>query len=395
MAFILHTAFYLCSANRKDTLQILLSIFFALAAVQIIYWIVFLVAFSKKQPASATGRQLPVSVVICAHDEEDNLKALIPALMAQDYPEFEIVVVDDRSNDATFDWLLEETRKDHRLRMVHVNRTPPHVNGKKYGVTLGIKAAKYEWLLLTDADCRPNSRNWISSMAAQFDEPPVSFVLGFSPYIRIPGFLNIFIRFETLLTAIQYIGLALLGNPFMGVGRNLAYRRSMFLENKGFNNFLNVTGGDDDLFVNQHARGKSTRVVVGEESMMYSIPHTRWGAYYTQKTRHLSVGKFYRAKHRFVLGIFAVSWLLTWFLGLGLLIALPLQAEPLWIALYAVIGVLVLRTGFISLILHITSKKLGQKFEAWMVPLLDFIYAFYYLVTGLTALVSKEVRWKN
>src|SRR5690606_33778770 len=123
--------------------------------------------------------------------------------------------------------------------------------GKKYGLTLGIKAASHEWILLTDADCRPNSRRWIRSMSRYFDED-TQFVLGFSPYRATAGLLNLFIRFETMLTAIQYFSFGWLGNPYMGVGRNLAYRKSKFLEEKGFNNFLHVTGGDDDLFVNQH-----------------------------------------------------------------------------------------------------------------------------------------------
>ncbi|HEY3405204.1 MAG TPA: glycosyltransferase, partial [Ohtaekwangia sp.] len=126
-------------------MQILFFIFLVAALVQTVYFIVFLIAFARKQP-DRSGQPLPVSVIVCAHDEEENLKELIPLLLSQNYPEFEIIVVDDRSNDNTFDWLLTETKKDHRVRMVHVNRLPPHVNGKKYAITLGIKAAKYEWL---------------------------------------------------------------------------------------------------------------------------------------------------------------------------------------------------------------------------------------------------------
>ncbi|HEY9008618.1 glycosyltransferase [Ohtaekwangia sp.] len=364
---------------------ILFVIFSALVGIQLIYLIVFLVAISKKRTATQTER-LPVSIIICAHDEEENLKELIPELLAQDYPEFEIVVVDDRSNDTTFDWLLEETSKDHRLRMVHVNRTPPHVNGKKYGITLGIKAAKYEWILLTDADCRPLTKQWIASMSAQFNES-TSFVLGTSPYVKVPGLLNAFIRFETLLTALQYISFASLGNPYMGVGRNMAYRKSMFLQKKGFNNFLNVTGGDDDLFVNQHATGKNTKVVIGEESLIYSLPETTWSSFFRQKTRHLSVGKLYRFGHRFLLGLFTLTWLLTWFGGI------PLAFVPEFT--YLVVGALLFRMLFLVMVANMAAKRFGVRFEVWLVPLLDFIYAFYYLVTGLMALVSKKVRWKN
>jgi glycosyltransferase involved in cell wall biosynthesis len=162
-------------------------------------------------------------------------------------------------------------KRRSRLKMVNIDSTPAHVNGKKYAITLGIKAAKHDWILLTDADCRPNNEQWIRVVSERCSEDK-NFVLGYSAYEKRPGFLNLFIRFETLLTAIQYIGFALAGNPYMGVGRNLAYRKSVFLENKGFNNFLSVTGGDDDLFVNQHATAKNTAVVLGRRCTCEFVP---------------------------------------------------------------------------------------------------------------------------
>src|SRR5690349_11485174 len=165
--------------------------------------------------------------------------------------------------------------------MVHVNRLPAHVNAKKYAITLGIKAAKFEWLLFTDADCRPGDQ-WVRSMSSQFNNE-TSFVLGFSPYVKMLGVLNAFIRFETIITAIQYISFTLLGRPYMGVGRNLAYRRSIFLDGKGFNNFLNVTGGDDDLLVNQHATATNTVVHVDENALVYSKPKLTWSTFFNQK----------------------------------------------------------------------------------------------------------------
>ncbi|HEY3403977.1 MAG TPA: glycosyltransferase, partial [Ohtaekwangia sp.] len=286
----------------------------------------------------------------------------------------------------TFDWLLTETKKDHRVRMVHVNRLPPHVNGKKYAITLGIKAAKYEWLLFTDADCRPAGMDWIKSMSNGFSADS-KFVLGYSPYLKGKGLLNHFIRFEALISGIQYLSFAVLGNPYMGVGRNLSYRRSLFLEAKGFNDTISITGGDDDLFVNRHANGGNTTVCIGGASLIYSIPQTTWSSFFTQKIRHLSVGKFYRFRHRALLGIFSVSWLVTWFAGFFLLCTTY--------GLYGVLGALLTRLLVFSLLVNKASEKLGQPFPVWAVLPLDFIYAFYYLVTGLVALVSKKVRWKN
>jgi cellulose synthase/poly-beta-1,6-N-acetylglucosamine synthase-like glycosyltransferase len=359
----------------------------SLVFVQVTYLLIFIIGLSKKKVTTDGGR-LPVSVIVCAHDEVENLKELIPQLLSQDHPEFEVIIVDDRSNDSTFDFLLEATAKDHRLRMVHINRTPPHTNSKKYALTLGIKAARFEWLLLTDADCRPDGTSWISTMSRQFNDA-TQFVLGYSPYEKGKGFLNAFIRFDTLMTAIQYVSFALLGNPYMGVGRNLAYRRSRFLEVKGFNNIIAITGGDDDLFVNLHAKGRNTAVCVERASQTHSKPKTSLKNFIQQRVRHLSVGRHYRFGHRLLLGLFMISWLGVWFLGL------PLMLKGDYYIAGIAGGLIIFRIILVIITVHLAAKRFGQQFELWLVPLLDFIYAFYYLVTGLRTLVTKKVRWKN
>lgn len=376
--------------NHFTPLHLLLIVFFITIGIQVVYFLVFSIAFSKKH-ANKKPQPLPVSVIVCAHDEEENLKELIPILLAQDHREFEVIIVDDRSNDSTFDLLLAQTAKDHRLRMVHVNRTPPHVNSKKYALTLGIKAARYEWILLTDADCRPDGSAWISTMSSHFSDT-TEFVLGYSPYLKKSGILNAFVRFEALLTGMQYISFALLGNPYMGVGRNMAYRRSKFLGVKGFNNILHVTGGDDDLFVNQHAKGSNTSVCLEVQSHTHSIPKTTWQSFFTQKVRHLSVGRRYRLSHRFLLGLFMSTWLITWIVGVPMAY---FSEHYYFVPDYLIPGLLGLRLILVIVTIQVVAKKLGQRFEIWLVPLLDFIYAFYYLVTGLRALVTKKVRWKN
>ncbi|HEY5824611.1 MAG TPA: glycosyltransferase [Cyclobacteriaceae bacterium] len=357
----------------------------AVLSVQIIYILVFLYAFLKQEKSKQVV-SVPVSVIVCAHDEEQNLKELIPQLLAMDYPEFEVIIVEDRSNDDTFDFLLEATKAHPKLKMVCVQQTPEHINGKKFGLTLGIKAAHYEWILFTDADCRPSGANWISEMSAHFTEKS-EIVLGFSPYKKLPGLLNSFIRFETFLTAIQYIGLALVGKPYMGVGRNLAYRKSLFISNKGFNTHLSVMGGDDDLFVNEYATSANTMVSIGKEALVFSQPKTTFLDYYYQKLRHLSVGKKYKFIDRFILGLFSFTWILTW------IFVVPASLFSSW--LYWIAGGFMLRWILLTTLFQVAPKRLGDRFEAWKTPFLDFIYAFYYLVAGLAALVSKKVRWKN
>ncbi len=356
-----------------------------LIAIQVGYLILYLSAFLRK--AAPLGKSSdPVSVIVCAHDEELNLRELLPLILAQDYHSFEVIVVEDRSNDGSFDYLNDMVGKNPKLRLITVKSKPEHINGKKFALTLGIKAAKNEWILLTDADCRPKNNKWIQGMSRQFSDNK-AIVLGYSPYEKSPGFLNTFIRFECLLTAIQYMGMAIMRNPYMGVGRNLAYRKSLFLKNKGFNNHLSITGGDDDLFINEVATKDNTNVCINNESIVYSKPKKTWEDFYIQKIRHLSVGKHYKSGDRVKLGLFILSYIGAW------LVLVPAIAYSSII--FIPIGAFALRIVMFTSLVHSSSRKLGDAFETWKVPFLDFIFVIYYLVIGLVALHTNKIRWKK
>lgn len=355
-------------------------------AIQLVYLVIFLTAFVRqhRNPVTNNPADRQVSVIVCAHDEEENLRQLIPILLSQHHSNYEVIIVDDRSNDGTYDMLLKMTAENSKLKMVTIRELPQHMTGKKFALTMGIKAAKYDWVLLTDADCRPGP-NWIDGMTQNFLDNK-NIVLGFSPYERHPGLLNSFIRFESFLTAIQYFAFAILGRPYMGVGRNLSYRRKLFLESKGFNDHLDLLGGDDDLFVNQHATGSTTAVAMGAGVVVRSVPKKTWTEFFHQKLRHLSVGKRYKGGDRFLLGVFTFSWLLWPFTC----VALP------FLGIYSAVlgGMILLRWILLLALFGYAQRALGEPFEAWKVPFLDFIYAFYYLVAGPIALVTKRVRWK-
>jgi len=355
--------------------------------IQLIYLIVFFIAFSGKRKQPEGKEVVPVSVIVCAHDEEENIKALVPMLLNQKYPAFEVIIVEDRCNDGTFDYLLEATNKNTRLKMVRVRFLPEHMNGKKYALTLGLKAAANEWVLLTDADCRPLTDQWIQSMAAYF-QTDKEIVIGYSPYFKLPTYLNSFIRFESLLTGIQFIGAALLGKPYMGVGRNLAYRKDLFFNNKGFNKHMGITGGDDDLFVNEHATKRNTAVSLGVDTLIPSEAKKTWKEYVYQKLRHLSVGKRYNLVDKICLGLFSSTWVMSWIVVVPLLFFLPPIKGFVWI------GFLVREFLLIALVYR-ASRVLADPFESWKTPFLDFNYAIYYLGTGVGALFSKRVRWKK
>ncbi len=326
----------------------------------------------------------PVSVIICAHNEKENLQALLPMLYSQLYKNFQIVIVDDASSDGTIDFLREEEKNHPNLKVVWIKYRPKHVQSKKFALTMGIKAAQHEKLVLTDADCRPDSDYWLTGMASKL-ENEVEFVLGYSPYQMDKGLLNHFIRFETLHTGFLYISAALAGHPYMGVGRNLAYRKSYFLKKKGFYRIHHLVGGDDDLFVNRHACGSNTKVSIHKNTLMHSIPKKNWQAFYRQKVRHLGIGKYYKRKDKIWIGLLSISSVLLW-------ICFPVLLFHENERYYAIIGFL-LRWGLLFAVFISAGKKLNDPINWVLLPIFDVLYVIYYMIIGTKALSTKNTRW--
>ena len=249
---------------------------------------------SKVILKNTTPEYPPVSVIICARNEHENLQDYLAVILSQDYPCYEVIVVDDSSDDET-DLLLERLSRQYaNLYHTFVPRGARILSSKKLALTIGIKAAKYEHLLLTDADCRPESKNWIREMMQGFANENTEVVVGFSPYFEKKGLLNHIISYDTLFSGLQYMGMARSGHPYMGVGRNLAYKRSTFFNIGGFKTLINNLAGDDDLFVNRVATRINTTVVCNKDSLVWSLPKTTWHEWLHQKHRHLSVSPKYR-----------------------------------------------------------------------------------------------------
>lgn len=325
-----------------------------------------------------------VTIIICAHNELDNLRQLLPKLYSQKYSRFEIVVVEDRSSDGSLDFLLGEKELEPRLKLVWLRHRPEHIRGKKYALTLGIRAASYNKLLLTDADCLPDSDHWIRTMMYHFDDDK-EFVLGYSPYLRTKGLLNAYIRYETLLTAGMYFSAAMAGHPYMGVGRNLAYRKSFFLEKKGFYRHLHIMGGDDDLFVNGHAIAQNTAVCVDAGTHMRSKPKNSWKEYFRQKKRHLNVGKYYKKKDQQWLASISAAHLFFW---LGLIVLFLGGYEPILI-----FAGLILKWICQFYFLKKSADRLLEPINWALLPILDFLYVIYYIILGISAISSKSTQW--
>jgi cellulose synthase/poly-beta-1,6-N-acetylglucosamine synthase-like glycosyltransferase len=282
------------------SLIILFCIFAAVSAVQLFYYLFFYLSVYLNVPYDLKKNKQPVSIIICARNEAENLQNFLPSVLEQDYPDYEVIVVNDCSEDNSYDILAKFLKKYPHLRISTVNRDPKFSHNKKFAQFIGIKAAKNEILLFTDADCRPESNKWLEGMTSHFEEK-VDFVLGYGGYLSEKGLLNKYIRYDSLTIAMQYLGMAIRKVPYMGVGRNLAYRRSVFFANKGFGSHNHIVSGDDDLLVNTIATGENTHVEFSQETHTRSVPAASLNEWITQKKRHLTTAPFYKPRDKFLL----------------------------------------------------------------------------------------------
>lgn len=367
-------------------LNIIFYAFIGVVAVQLLYYVVVFGKFAYRKPQKSTPKRIPISVIVCAKNEEENVKKFVPLLAEQNYPDFEIVLIDDASSDGTLD-LLEEFEKQYaNVRLVKVENNEAFWGNKKFALTLGIKAAKKEYLLFTDADCRPSSPNWIMEMSSQFTKEK-TIVLGYGAYERVPGsFLNKIIRFETMLTAVQYFSWARLGSPYMGVGRNMAYKKEEFFNVNGFIDHMKIRSGDDDLFINQAASGANTTIADTADSFTYSMPKTSFKEWFTQKRRHVSTAGHYKFGDKLQLGVFYTSQLLFLILPIVLL-----AFQHQWIVVCALIG---FRYLFTWITLGLSAGKLREKDTMYWYPIIEISLIFTQLNIFFSNIFSKPVHWK-
>jgi cellulose synthase/poly-beta-1,6-N-acetylglucosamine synthase-like glycosyltransferase len=290
---------------------IIFYLFALVAAVQLFYYLYFFrrVAFYKQEEKEQT-QEHPVSVIICARDEDENIARNLPGILVQEYQStHEVIVVNDNSIDDTKYILAELQKTFKKLQIVDLTQEAKMIAGKKFPLSIGIKESKHEIVLLTDADCVPASEHWLFKMQDAFSNG-TEVALGYGAYQKMPGFLNKAIRFETFHTALQYFSYALAGKPYMGVGRNLAYRKDLFFRNKGFSSINHIPSGDDDLFINKVATKENTTVVMDPDAFTLSKPKQSWKEWMKQKNRHYTTGKFYKTSHKFLLGVYTASFFL-------------------------------------------------------------------------------------
>jgi cellulose synthase/poly-beta-1,6-N-acetylglucosamine synthase-like glycosyltransferase len=340
------------------------------------------VAFQTEQP--------PISVIICAKDESDNLRKFLPFVLQQEYPDFEVIVINDGSTDES-DILLNDLSVEYpNLRTTFVPVGANNLSTKKLGLTLGIKAAKNDLLLFTDADCMPEDKFWIARMARNFS-PDTDFVLGYGAYFNKKGFLNRLITYDTLFIGLQYMGMAIARKPYMGVGRNLAYRKETFFAQKGFASTLHLSSGDDDLMVNKASNSKNTRIEISPDSITWSEPNRTYKDWFYQKERHLSVSAYYKGSSKFRLslepmsrGLFYLAFIAALVFG-GLIVQISA-------------GVLFLARLIIQLcVINGSSKHFGERKYIMTLPVFDIylpLVSLYILTIGKHSSRKRPMRGK-
>lgn len=363
----------------------LIIVLFGLATViQCWYWAIVFSKMARWKPDNNPAPEpVPVSIIICAKNEAENLKKNLGHFLSQNYPFFEVVVVNDNSTDETLNVLLEFQKEHPILHIVNREQPDPKQVGKKFALAEGITKATNNVLLLSDADCTPRNYDWLRSMQSFLTEDK-SIVLGYGPYFKEKTVLNTFIRYETVWTAIQYFSFALWGYPYMGVGRNMMYRKSLFFEAGGFQSHEHIASGDDDLFINAIAHLNNTTVNIDERSFVHSEPKRTWKAWYRQKTRHYSTSTAYRPTHKVLLGLLSASHFGHLFLGTFLFF---LGYFPIFLVGY------IIRMSIILLVSRFILRRLDEYSLWFWLPVLDVAMVFYYIIFAPILFFGSKNRW--
>ena len=357
--------------------NLMLIVFAGAFIIQLNYFMFFFMRMILKQKPVVIEKLKPVSIIIAARNEEQNLIEFLPKIFEQDYPEFEIIVVNDRSWDKSIDILQAFALNHNNLHIVEVPDREKDGFAKKFAITLGIKAAKHELLVFIDADCYPNSKKWLKEMASRHTGSK-NLILGASPYAREKGILNKVIRFDAAQIAVQYLSLAKAGIPYMGVGRNLSYTQELYDSVRGFKSHYFIPSGDDDLFVNEAGTKRNTTVVFSEEAITFSIPKNNFIDWWHQKKRHLITGKYYKTFHKILLTLYPFSLVIMY-----ILLPFLLVMHNWW---YIALGIVGFRVLLQMIIFSRPFKVMGSRDLILLAPFLEIVL----LIINPILLLSKK-----
>ena len=365
-----------------------LIIFLIAFLVELFYYLYFFIQAGKEKPKKRVKKDSlpPVSVIICARNEEGNLKKNLPRILSQNYPYYEVIVVDDCSDDNTNTLLMDFKLKHPNFKFTAIKGDTKFTHNKKLALTIGIKAASNEHLLFTDADCYPASNRWIREMMINYTRK-TEIVLGYGGYEMRSGFLNKIIRYETIFTAMQYMGFAERKIPYMGVGRNLSYTKSLFFKNKGFASHTHLDSGDDDLFISETANAINTVVETNPDSFTRSIPENNLKDWFRQRKRHFTTGFRYKPRIKLLLSLEYFARMFFYLSFLFLLFEVTLYQ---FILIIFVIN-LIIKGIILKIILRRLNEAFLFIFSLIIEPFIPFVYILIHFINFVE---SKKNRWR-
>lgn len=370
----------------SDPLHLILALVFAtMALVQLFYFWVFFSRLAFYKVGGDFKETPPVSVVITASNQYRALRDNLPALFEQDYPDFEVVVVNDNSDDDTDELLKSFSDKYPQLRVVELTQSLNWFRGRKFPLSLGLKSAGSEILILTDADCRPAGNQWLHNIVSAY-RGKTSVVLGYATW-KTNSSINKWLRFTAFYDALMYLSMAAAGLPFKGIGKNLSYLKSLFYAHKGFSSHYTIDAGDDELFVNRAATRKNTTIVPAPGAQVYSTKPVSFISWLKLERTRLSIRRFFRFKHRIMIQVFNLSNFIFFAM---FIVLLTMDIAPL-----AVLAVFLLRFISQMVIFGLSQKHLAEKKLLLLSPLFEVFLILIDFFIWLLLIFTKKNKWAS
>ncbi|MDR0895632.1 MAG: glycosyltransferase [Prevotellaceae bacterium] len=342
----------------------------------------------KGESGSFSAEQPPLSVIVLARNGEQQLRRNLISILEQDYPDFDVVVVNDGNEDDSDIYLKRLSAEYPHLHYSFLPQTSRNISHKKLALMLGIRAGKHDWVVVTEADCRPVGNQWLKLLARNFT-PDTEIVLGYCGYESQKGWRHKLIAYHTLFNAMRYLGLALARFPYMGIGNNLAYRKELFFRGKGFSEYLYLQRGDDDLFVNSNATRRNTRVETAQEAVVHKEPIDSAKTWREDRVSYMETSRLYKGMQRYLLGCETLTRLLFYVATVACIVMSIIAAE--WWVLGGAVLVYILRFLLQIAAVNLTAKSLGEAHRYYLsLPILDLIQAMQSMRWKLIRMVRNE-----
>ena len=369
--------------DQSIDFQILLSLLMMACLIQLGYFWIFFSRISFFRKKNTTSDQPPVSIVLVANNQYEFLQTNLPALLEQEYPDFEVVVVNDNSDDGTEDLLKELSHQHNNLQSIVLKQSLNWFKGRKFPLSLGIKSAKNDFILFTDPACKPISDQWISEIISSYDGQ-TEIVLGYASW-QTTSVFNRFYRFVAFYDALFYFSMALSGIPFKGIGKNLSYKRGLFYKHKGFSSHYTISAGEDEIFVNKAAKKQNTSICIHEAGKVISEKNTSFLNWLNLERSRLKIRRFFKPAHRVMISLYSASVFIFYTSFAFLLIAGFHWLVP--------VSVFALRLISQTIIFAFTQKKLSEKKLLLLSPFFEIFILLIDFFIWINLLFSRKYKW--